>query len=112
MRFDDILRRGQQYLRTEKGQATGRKVAGAARDAARRGQEYLGSEQGRATGHKVTDGALGAARRVAPKQAAKLDGLGRAAHDFIDKQGRPGGGASGAAGTGGPDTPIRPTDGR
>lgn len=83
MRFDDIVSRGQAFLRSEKGKS----VTRSAGEAVRRGQDYLRSEQGRATGHKVTDQALGAVRKVSPKHAKKLDGVGRAAHDFIDRQG-------------------------
>ncbi|MDO5629904.1 MAG: hypothetical protein Q4G43_16440 [Mobilicoccus sp.] len=86
MRIDDILSRGQEFLRSDKG----KNLTHAATDAVRRGQDYLRSEQGRAIGHKVTDQALGAVRKVSPKHAAQLDGVGRAAHDFIDRQ-RPSG---------------------
>ena len=55
-------------------------------DIVRRGQDFLRTEQGRAVARKAADGASGVARKVAPKQASVIDKAQRAAHDYLDRQ--------------------------
>lgn len=56
-------------------------------DIARRGQQFLRSEQGRSVGRQVADRAAGVARGVAPKYAGKIDQANRAAQDYLNRQG-------------------------
>lgn len=68
-------------------------------DIARRGQDFLRSEQGRTVGRQVTDRAAGVVRGIAPKHSSKIDRVQRAAHSYLDRQNRPGNGTTPGSGT-------------
>lgn len=52
----------------------------------RTGQQILNSDQGRAATRKVANTAFGAARKAAPKQAANIDRAQRAADGYLGRQ--------------------------